>query len=55
MLISGICLVEIEDVSGIVDCTRSELLEVEGAHPIWSDGCGRFGQSDHFFCVGRRK
>ena len=53
--ISGICPVEIEDVSEIVDGTMSELLEVEGAHPVWSDGCGRFGQLDRFFCVGRRE
>ena len=32
--ISGICPVEIEDVSEIVDGTMSELLEVEGAHPV---------------------
>ena len=50
--ISGICSVEIEDVSEIVD---GEFLEVEGAHPVWPDGCGRFDQSDHFFCVGRRE
>ena len=33
----------------------SELLEVEGAHPVWPDGWGRFGQSDLFGCVSRRK
>ena len=49
--ISGICPVEIEDVSRIVDGTMSELLDVEGAHPIWSGGCGRFGQLDRYFCV----
>ena len=49
--ISGICAVEIEDVSEIADGTLSEFLEVEGAHPVWCDGCGRFGQSDRFFCV----
>ena len=38
--ISGICPVEIEDVSEIVDGTLSEFLEVECAHPVWSDGCG---------------
>ena len=32
----------------------SVLLEVVAAHPDWSDGCGRFGQTDRFFCVGRR-
>ena len=53
--ITGICPVEIEDVSLIVDSTMSELVEVEGAHLVWSDGCGRFGQSDRFFCVGRRE
>ena len=30
----------------------SELLEVEGDQPVWSDGHGRFGQSDRFFYVG---
>ena len=53
--ISGICPVEIDDVGEIVDGTLSEFLEVEGAHPVWPDGCGRFGQSDRFFCVGRRE
>ena len=53
--ISGICLVEIDDVSEIVHGTMSELLEVEGAHPVWSDVCGRFGQSDCFFCVSRHE
>ena len=33
----------------------SELLEVEGAHPVWSDGCERFSQSDRFHCVDRRE
>ena len=33
----------------------SELLEVDGAHPVWSNGCGRFGLSEPFFCVGRRE
>ena len=47
--ISGICPVE------IVDGAMSELLEVEGAHPVWSDGCARVGQSDRFFCVVRRE
>ena len=49
---SGMCPVEIEDVSEIVDDTMSEFLEVEGAHPVWHDGCGR---SDRFFCGGRRE
>ena len=26
----------------------SKLHEVEGGHPVWSDGCGRFCQSDCF-------
>ena len=51
--ISGICPVEIDRLK-IVDGTLSEFLEAEGADPVWSDGCGRFGQSDSFFCVGRR-
>ena len=33
----------------------SFLLEVVAAHPEWADGCGRFGQTDRVFCVGRRK
>ena len=37
--ISGICPVEIEDVSEIVDGILSEFLEVEGDHPVWPDGC----------------
>ena len=53
--ISGICPVEIDDVSKIVDGTLSEFLEVEGARPVWPDGCGRFVQLDRFFCVGRRE
>ena len=52
---SGICPVEIEDVSEIVDGTLSEFLGVDGTHPVRSDGCVRFGQSDRFFCVGRRE
>ena len=52
---TGICLVEIGDVSEIVDGSMSELFEVEGAHPAGFDGCGRFGQSDRFVCDGRRK
>ena len=60
---SGICPVEIDDVSEIVDGTISEIvdgtiseiLEAERAHPVWSDGCGRFSQSDRFFCVSRRE
>ena len=32
--ISGICPVDIGDVSEIVDGTMSDLLEVEGAHPV---------------------
>ena len=40
--ISSICPVEIEDVSEMVDGTSSEFLEVDGAHPVWSDGSGRF-------------
>ena len=46
---------QIEDVGEIVVGTLSELLEVEGVHLVWSDGCGRFGHSDRFFCVGRRE
>ena len=38
--ISGICPVEIEDVSEMVDGTLSEFVEVEGVHPVWPDGCG---------------
>ena len=53
--ILGICPVEIEDVSEIVDGTLSELLEVEGAHPICCDGCRRFVQSDRFFVSAGRK
>ena len=30
------------------DGMMRDLHEVEGAHLIWSDGCGRFGQSDRF-------
>ena len=33
----------------IVDGTLSEFLEVEGAHPVWPDGCGGFGQLDRYF------
>ena len=44
-----------EDVSEIVDGTMSELREVEGTDPVWSDVCGRFGQSDLFHCVGRHE
>ena len=40
---------QIEDVSEIDDGTMSEFLEVEGAHPVWSDSCGRLGQLDRFF------
>ena len=29
----------------------SELLEVESAHLVLSDGCGRFGHSDRFLFV----
>ena len=53
--ISAICPVEIEDVSEIVDGTLSKFLEVDGAHPVWPDGSGRFGQSDRILCVGRRE
>ena len=28
---------------------------VEGAHPVWFDGCGQFGLSNRFFCVGWRE
>ena len=28
---------------------------MEGAQPVFSDSCGRFYQSDRFFCVGRRE
>ena len=37
--ISGICPVEI-DILKIVDGTLNEFLEVECAHPVWSDGRG---------------
>ena len=60
--ISGICPVEIDrlmmlidDVSEIVDGTLSEFREAEGAHPVWSDGCGRLCKSDRFFCAGMRE
>ena len=53
--ISGIYPVEIEDVSEIVYGTMSERLVVEGAHTVWSDGCGRLDQFDRNFCVGRRE
>ena len=53
--ISGICPVVIEDVSEIFYGTMSKLPDVEGAHPVWFDGCGRFRQSDRFLCVGRRE
>ena len=33
----------------------SKLLEAEGAHPVWSYGCGRFSQSDLFLYFGRRE
>ena len=33
----------------------SELLEVEGAHSMWYDGCGRLGQSYCFLYVGRHE
>ena len=46
--------VGIED-SEIVAGTMCELLVVDGAYPVWSDGCGQFGQSDRFFCVGMRE
>ena len=46
---------QIEDVGEIVDGTMSKLLEVEVAHPVWPDGYGQFGQSDRFFCVGKRE
>ena len=42
--ISVICPVEIEDVRETVDDTMNDLLVVEGVHPVWYDGCGRFGQ-----------
>ena len=35
----------------IADGMMRDLHEVEGAHPIWSDGCGRFGQSDHLWLL----
>ena len=46
---------QIEDVSEIADGTMSGFHEVEGSHLVWSDGSGRFGQSDRFFCDGRRE
>ena len=42
-------------MSEIVDGTMNELPEVEGGHPVWSDDCGRYGQSDRLHCVGRRE
>ena len=51
---SDISPVEIDDASEIDDGTMIELLDVEGAHPVWSDGCGRLGQSDRFLCEGWR-
>ena len=58
--ISGICPVEIggveiEDISELVDVTLSELMDVEGAYPVGSNGSGICGQSDRLFCVGRRE
>ena len=53
--ISDICPIKIEDVSEIIDGTMSGLLEVEGAHPVWSDVCGQFGLPDEIFCVARRE
>ena len=48
--ISVICPIEIEDVSVIVEGTVSEFPEVEGAHPVWSDGCGRWSIGSHLLC-----
>ena len=33
----------------------SELLEVDVAHPVLSNGSGRFGQSDRFFVSADEK
>ena len=53
--VSAMCPVEIEDVSEIFDGIVSGLIWVEDTHPVWSVGCGRFGQSNRIFCVGRRE
>ena len=46
---------QIKGVSETVYCTLREVQEVEGFHPVWSDGCGRFSQSDRFLYVDRRE